>query len=173
MAEGTTRALYVPFWTIDAQEATTYWAKKTVRSGKNTRVENISGEQVFTFDDLLMPASPLVTPLIRDGILHEFEPARLRPYTAGYIAGFAAVQASHRLGPGPTHNRESEESLVGTARESKDSKLSNHRLSHVPAVFPYEGRAALFAELQQYSDQVRFFTTLTSLKPAIKMPASQ
>ena len=66
-----------------------------------------------------------------------------------------AVQASHRLGPGPTHNRESE-SLVGTARESKDSKLSNHRLSHVPAVFPYEGRAALFAELQQYSDQVRF-----------------
>ena len=66
-----------------------------------------------------------------------------------------AVQASHRLGPGPTHNRETE-SLVGTARESKDSKLSNHRLSHVPAVFPYEGRAALFAELQQYSDQVRF-----------------
>merc|ERR1719454_2768135 len=64
-----------------------------------------------------------------------------------------AVQASHRLGPGPTHNRESEESLVETARESKDSKLSNHRLSHVPAVFPYEGRAALFAELQQYSDQ--------------------
>merc|ERR1712037_1014093 len=65
-----------------------------------------------------------------------------------------AVQASHRLGPGPTHNRDSEESFkVGAARESKDSKLSNHRLSHVPAVFPYEGRAALFAELQQYSDQ--------------------
>ena len=83
-----------------------------------------------------------------------------------------AVQASHRLGPGPTHNRESEESLVGTARESKDSKLSNHRLSLVPAVFPYEGRAALFAELQQYSDQVRFLA-LASLKPPINIPAAQ
>jgi len=40
-------------------------------------------------------------------------------------------------------------------REAKDNKLSNHRLTdlNVPAVFPYEGRAALFAELQQYSDQ--------------------
>jgi len=63
-----------------------------------------------------------------------------------------AAEASHRLGPGPTHNSEPE-SLGLSARESKDSKLSNHRLSHVPAVFPYEGRAALFAELQQYSDQ--------------------
>ena len=65
------------------------------------------------------------------------------------------VQTSHRLGPGPTHNsRESASFDLGSRRESKDNKLSNHRLSHVPAVFPYEGRAALFAELQQYSDQV-------------------
>jgi len=64
------------------------------------------------------------------------------------------VQTSHRLGPGPTHNsRESASFDLGSMRESKDNKLSNHRLSHVPAVFPYEGRAALFAELQQYSDQ--------------------
>merc|ERR1712223_2287974 len=64
------------------------------------------------------------------------------------------VQTSHRLGPGPTHNsRESANFDLGSRRESKDNKLSNHRLSHVPAVFPYEGRAALFAELQQYSDQ--------------------
>ena len=48
------------------------------------------------------------------------------------------VQTSHRLGPGPTHN--SRESFdLGSMRESKDNKLSNHRLSHVPAVFPYEG----------------------------------
>ena len=112
VAEGTTRALYVPFWTIDAQEATTYWAKKTVRSGKNTRVENISGEQVFTFDDLLMPASPLVTPLIRDGILHEFEPARLRPYTAGYIAGFAAEQHAQTLADGLAANRKDRRLLI-------------------------------------------------------------
>merc|ERR1719370_1291556 len=64
------------------------------------------------------------------------------------------VQTSHRLGPGPTHNsRESASFDLASMRESKDNKLSNHRLSHVPAVFPYEGRAALFAELQQYSDQ--------------------
>ena len=50
------------------------------------------------------------------------------------------VQTSHRLGPGPTHNsRESANFDLGSMRESKDNKLSNHRLSHVPAVFPYEG----------------------------------
>ena len=50
------------------------------------------------------------------------------------------VQTSHRLGPGPTHNsRESASFDLGSMRESKDNKLSNHRLSHVPAVFPYEG----------------------------------
>merc|ERR1711962_685197 len=59
-------------------------------------------------------------------------------------------------GPGPTHNRPEgnppKEPKEGV-RESKDSKLLHHRLSDIPAVFPYEGRAALFAELQQYKDQ--------------------
>jgi hypothetical protein len=55
---------------------------------------------------------------------------------------------SHRLGPRITHQE-------AGVREAKDNKLSNHRLTDidVPAVFPYEGRAQLFAELQQYSDQ--------------------
>ena len=62
---------------------------------------------------------------------------------------FTPVKKSHKIGPGPTHNKDA------TLRESKDNKLSNHRLSNIPPVFPYEGRAALFAELQQFSDQVR------------------
>lgn len=61
-------------------------------------------------------------------------------------ADITPANKGHKLGPGPTHNKEQR-------REPKDSKLTNHRLSGVPAVFPYEGRAALFAELQQYSDQ--------------------
>ena len=65
-------------------------------------------------------------------------------------AEITPVHKGHKLGPGPTHNKEQR-------REPKDNKLTNHRLSGVPAVFPYEGRAALFAELQQYSDQVMQF----------------
>ena len=61
------------------------------------------------------------------------------------------VPAAGRLGPGPTHNKEP----VGQREaRTEDSKLNNHRLSDMPVVFPYEGRAALFAELQHFSDQV-------------------
>lgn len=65
-------------------------------------------------------------------------------------ADLSPVPAAGRLGPGPTHNKEP----VGQREaRTEDSKLNNHRLSDMPVVFPYEGRAALFAELQHFSDQ--------------------
>ena len=82
--------LYAPFWTFDSTEAVEYWAKYTTGSGDNRRTRSLSGHMRIHFDDVLMPASPHVTPLIRDGILHEFNPSDLRPYRAGYLAGFAA-----------------------------------------------------------------------------------
>lgn len=64
---------------------------------------------------------------------------------------FTPATKKHVRGPvAPAHSMHQ---MRDSMREPKDSKLSNHRLSDVPAVFPYEGRAALFAELQQYSDQ--------------------
>ena len=53
-------------------------------------MRTLRGRMDVSFDDLLMPASYHVTPLIRDGILHEFEPERLRPFQPAYLAGFAA-----------------------------------------------------------------------------------
>ncbi|MEO0782321.1 MAG: hypothetical protein AAFZ46_11220, partial [Pseudomonadota bacterium] len=66
--------LYAPFWTFDSKEAVFYWAKYTTGSGDNKRTHSVSGAMNIHFDDLLVPASPHVTPLIRDGILHEFNP---------------------------------------------------------------------------------------------------
>lgn len=87
---GRIAGLYAPFWTFDSLEAIEYWAKYTTGSGKSRRTHSISGRFKTQFDDLLVPASPHVTPLIRDGILHEFNPERLKPYVAGYLSGFAA-----------------------------------------------------------------------------------
>ena len=65
-------------------------------------------------------------------------------------ANLSPIPVAGRLGPGPTHNKEP----VGQREaRTEDSKLNNHRLSDMPVVFPYEGRAALFAELQHFSDQ--------------------
>mmetsp|Transcript_7490 Transcript_7490/g.12758 ORF Transcript_7490/g.12758 Transcript_7490/m.12758 type:complete len:348 (+) Transcript_7490:400-1443(+) len=92
--------IYVPFWTFDSQEAIDYWAKYKVRRNKRTIVRNTSGALSMQFDDMLVPASRHVTPLIRDGILHDFYPSRLRPYRAGYLAGFAAEQHHQSVSDG-------------------------------------------------------------------------
>jgi ribosomal protein S27E len=82
--------IYVPFWTFDSKEAVKYTVMYKVKQGKGTALRSDSGFMRAEFDDLLMPASSHVTPLIRDGILHEFDPSNLRPFEPAYLAGFAA-----------------------------------------------------------------------------------
>ncbi|WP_299626105.1 hypothetical protein [uncultured Tateyamaria sp.] len=100
VAKARVAGLYVPFWTFDSQEAVDYWANYKVRQGKRTVVRKTSGSMHMSFDDMLVPASRHVTPLIRDGILHDFSPTRLRPYRAGYLAGFAAEQHHQNVADG-------------------------------------------------------------------------
>jgi len=52
---------------------------------------------------------------------------------------------SKHLGPGPTHNKES--SRLSNHRMTKESRLFDPTVESIPAVFPYEGRAMLFEEL--------------------------
>ncbi len=82
--------IYVPFWTFDSVEAVDYTILYRVNSGKSTSTRTQRGSMSTKFDDMLVPASGHVTPLIRDGILHDFDPEKLRPVNAGYLAGFAA-----------------------------------------------------------------------------------
>lgn len=90
VAQGRVAGIYVPFWTFDSAEAIEYMVKHRVKSAKNWVMRTFHGRMSTHFDDLLAPASPHVTPLIRDGILHDFSPYELRPYTPAYLAGFAA-----------------------------------------------------------------------------------
>lgn len=90
VAQGRVAGIYVPFWTFDSAEVIKYKVEYRVKSGKNWVTRILRGAMNTQFDDLLMPASPHVTPLIRDGILHDFNPDALRPYTPAYLAGFAA-----------------------------------------------------------------------------------
>lgn len=94
--------LYVPFWTFDSHEAVAYTVRYRVKSGKRTVARTKRGSMNTTFDDLLVPASPHVTPLIRDGILHDFDPQKLRPFTAQYLAGFAAERHHQTVSTGLT-----------------------------------------------------------------------
>jgi hypothetical protein len=116
LAEHVSRArvagLYAPFWTFDSNEAVFYWAKYTTGSGDNKRTHSISGAMTIDFDDLLVPASPHVTPLIRDGILHDFLPERLRTYRAGYLAGFAAERHHMSVSQGLQANAKDKDLLI-------------------------------------------------------------
>ena len=104
--------LYAPFWTFDSREAVQYWAKYTTGSGKNRRTRSTKGSLNMSFDDLLVPASGHVTPLIRDGILHDFDPGRLRPYRPGYLAGFAAEQHHQSVAEGLKLKRSDKDLLI-------------------------------------------------------------
>lgn len=112
VTQGRVAGLYAPFWTFDSREAVQYWAKYTTGSGKKRRTRSTQGNLSLTFDDLLVPASAHVTPLIRDGILHEFDPGRLRPYRAGYLAGFAAEQHHQTVAEGLEANRRDKDLLI-------------------------------------------------------------
>ncbi|MEM7268745.1 MAG: hypothetical protein AAF401_05785 [Pseudomonadota bacterium] len=90
VAGGRFAGLYAPFWTFDSHEAISYWATYKKKSGKRTVTRSTSGRMETRFNDMLVPASPHVTPLIRDGILHEFDPRRLKPYMPEFLAGFGA-----------------------------------------------------------------------------------
>jgi hypothetical protein len=111
-SEGRMAGLYAPFWTFDSDEAITYWARYNVRSGKNTRVRHVKGSLRTRFDDLLVPASPHVTALIRDGILHDFRPADLRAFRAGYLAGFAAERHHQTVAEGLRANEDDKALLI-------------------------------------------------------------
>lgn len=104
--------LYAPFWTFDSREAVQYWASYTTGSGKSRRTRRTSGQINVDFDDLLMPASTHVTPLIRDGILHQFDPRRLRPYKVGYLAGFAAERHHQSVAQGLAANEADKRLLI-------------------------------------------------------------
>lgn len=111
-ANGRVAGLYAPFWTFDSKEAIEYWASYTTGSGKKRRRHSVTGHMTVLFDDLLVPASPHVTPLIRDGILHDFEPNYLRPYKAGYLAGFAAERHHMTIAKGLRLNAQDKDLLI-------------------------------------------------------------
>ncbi len=122
--------LYAPFWTFDSREAVEYWAKYTTGSGDDRRTHSVSGRLDITFDDLLMPASPHVTPLIRDGILHDFDPSELRPYRAGYLAGFAAERHHQSVPQGLAANEADKKLLIRNRIKRHINKRGVHAIRY-------------------------------------------
>jgi len=127
IAQSSVAGIYVPFWTFDSQEAVNYTVWYTKKSGKKTSIRFKRGLMRTSFDDLLMPASPHVTPLIRDGILHEFEPDRLRPFEPAYLAGFAAERHHQSVREGLASNADDKDVLLRNQikRHSRKSSIIN------------------------------------------------
>lgn len=112
VSQGRVAGLYAPFWTFDSREAVRYMVKYRVKSGDNWVTRSKRGQMSTDFDDLLMPASPHVTPLIRDGILHDFDPDTLRPYDPAYLAGFAAERHHQSVKQGLAANASDKNLLI-------------------------------------------------------------
>ena len=130
VAQARVAGIYVPFWTFDSHEAIQYWARYKVRRNKRTIIRHTQGAFDMTFDDLLVPASPHVTPLIRDGILHDFDPARLRPYRAGYLAGFAAEHHHQTVAQGLEANASDKALLIRNRIKRHVNKSGVHGIRY-------------------------------------------
>ncbi|MEL7099009.1 MAG: hypothetical protein AAGM84_09295 [Pseudomonadota bacterium] len=110
--QGRMAGIYVPFFTFDSEEALQYWGTYTVRRNKKTYTKRVSGNMQIRFDDMLVPASPHITPLIRDGVLHDFRPDTLKPYHPGYLAGFAAERHHLSVTEGLAANADDKDLLI-------------------------------------------------------------
>lgn len=130
VARGRVAGLYAPFWTFDSQEAVDYWAMQTTGGGKNRRMRKIKGKMTFRFNDLLMPASDHVTPLIRDGILHDFSPSDLRPYDPGFLAGFAAERHHQSVQQGLDANADDKRWLIRNRIKRHINKSGVHNINY-------------------------------------------
>ena len=111
-SRGRIAGIYAPFWTFDSREAIEYWASYTVGSGDKRRRKRKTGRMTVDFNDMLVPASPHVTSLIRDGILHDFDPSQLRPFRSGYLAGFAAERHHLTVTEGLQANAQDKDLLI-------------------------------------------------------------
>lgn len=127
VSKGRVAGIYVPFWTFDSDEAISYMVSYRVKRGDNWITRHHKGDFNTSFDDLLMPASPHITPLIRDGILHEFDPASLRPYDPAFLAGFAAERHHQSVTEGLQANAPDKDLLIRNRikQHSRKSKITN------------------------------------------------
>ena len=126
----TVSGMYVPFWTFDSKEAVDYWVSHRVKRGKSSTIAFYKGKMNITFDDLLVPASHHVTPLIRDGILHEFDPDNLRQFDPAYLAGFAAERHHHTVREGLQKNRKDKDLLLRNRIKKHSQKKSITNVSY-------------------------------------------
>lgn len=98
--DGHLAAVYAPFWTFDASKAIDYTGAKRSGRGPDAHSTMVSGHLFMNFDDMIIAASDHVTPALRDGIMHGFDPNWLRPYRPEYLAGFAAELHGTRVSEG-------------------------------------------------------------------------
>lgn len=111
VATGHVAGIYAPFFTFDSHEAVDYWGRYRT-GGKNGSTRSFKGKIRIAFDDLLAPASDHVTPMIRDGILHDFNPNDLRPYEPAYLSGFAAERHHLSVPQGLDRNADDKDILI-------------------------------------------------------------
>ncbi len=122
VAQGRVAGIYAPFFTFDSHEAVDYWVTYRTGSGKNSRSRRMRGQMQIFFDDLIAPASPHVTPIIRDGILHEFDPEDLRPYQPEFLSGFAAERHHLSVPEGLAANEADKDLLIRNRIKSHSNK---------------------------------------------------
>lgn len=130
LAKSRVAGIYVPFWTFDSHEALKYYASYRVKRGKRWSTKRVSGNLDIQFDDMLMPASPHVTPLIRDGILHDFDPRNLRPYEPALLAGFAAERHHQSVADGLAANASDKDLLIRNKIRKTVNRASVSNISY-------------------------------------------
>ena len=127
VAKARVAGIYVPSWTFDSAEAVNYLVKYRVKQGKNWVTRTFRSSMKTAFDDLLVPASPHVTPLIRDGILHDFDPHSLKPYEPAFLAGFPAERHHQSVTAGLEANAADKDLLLRNRirRHSGKSRITS------------------------------------------------
>ncbi|MEL6608391.1 MAG: hypothetical protein AAFO93_05720 [Pseudomonadota bacterium] len=122
VARGRIVGLYAPFFTFDSHEAVSFWATFRQQMGKRSITRRYEGDMDIRFDDLLVPASPHITPILRDGVLHDFDPKTLTPYQPAFLAGFAAERHHLTVDEGLKANASDKDLLIRNRIQRSTSK---------------------------------------------------
>ncbi|MEM7270638.1 MAG: hypothetical protein AAF401_15470 [Pseudomonadota bacterium] len=129
---GRLAGIYVPFWTFDSVESVEYLTTIEYDDANAEKNGTYSGDMDTYVDDLLFPASSLISPVIRDSIARGFSASLLRPFLPHYLAGFAAEQHHQTVEDGLRAAEEDKRALIRTRAERDiQEKTKEGRISSI------------------------------------------
>jgi DNA-directed RNA polymerase subunit RPC12/RpoP len=166
---GRMRGIYLPVWSFDIGGHVSWNGERH----ENKKVVHIKGEDVFSFNDLPVPASQTIKTLL-DKSLDDFDLVNAPAYDARYLAGWPAEVYQVSLAEASLEARQKASKSIERQIFSKDGRLDNLKYSTAEIFIESFKLTLVPAWVSSYSiESKRFFVMVNGQSGKVEAEMSQ